>query len=518
MAIITPIDTPPGARRRLGLASPATLEPIGEIEVQTVDDVRVAVEAARQAQLAWAALSFKERSKYMLRALKILLERQDEFIDVILRETAKPRMESIYMDIFAACDSLHYYAKRMAKFLRPEKKRLHGVLGFATTLRIVYRPLGVVGIISPFNGSFILSINPAVQALMAGNAVLIKPSSATPYSGKLIGDLFKEAGLPEGVLTVLIGDSSTGMALIEAGVDKITFTGSVPTGRQIAAACGEKLIPYTLELGGKDPMIVCADADLDNAAGSALYGCFLNAGQYCSGTERVYVVDTVADEFIRKVVERTSKLRQETEGEFDVGGIITPQQLEIIEQHVADAVAKGAKVLLGGRRNPNLKGLYYEPTVLTNVTHDMLIMTDETFGPIMPIMRVRDEEEAIRMANDTKYGLGASLWTKNKRKGVQMAQRINAGSVCVNAMAVTYGAPEAPFGGWKDSGIGQINGEVGVRGYCHAQPIVVDRFSGKLTANMYPYSSKKELGYQKFMRFLWGTRLGRCISMLRLPF
>lgn len=517
MAIITPIETPPGVRKRIRLTSPATLESIGEIELCTAEDVHAAVDIAREAQPAWAALSFEERGKYMLQALKVLIERQDEFIDTILSETPRPRMESIQMDIFAACDSLHYYAKQTARFLRPEKKKLHGVLGLSKTLRIVYRPLGVVGVISPWNGAFILSINPAIQALMAGNTVLIKPSSATPYGGKIIGDLFEAAGLPDGVLTVLLGDCITGEALIEAGVDKITFTGSVATGRKIAVACAERLIPCTLELGGKDPMIVCADADLDYAAGGAVAGSLMNAGQYCCGTERVYVVDSIADEFMQKVVDRVSKLRQGTEGEFDVGAIITPQQMEIIEEHVADAIAKGAKVLTGARRNPNLKGLYYEPTVLTDVTHDMLVMREETFGPIVPIMRVCDEEEAIIMANDSQYGLAANVWTRNKRKGYEIARRIDSGSVCVNDMAITYGAPEAPFGGWKNSGIGQYNGETGLKGYCHVQPILIDRFGGKQTANSYPYSTKKEVGFQKFVRFLWGNWIGRKISMLRLP-
>jgi succinate-semialdehyde dehydrogenase/glutarate-semialdehyde dehydrogenase len=265
-------------------------------------------------------------------------------------------------------------------------------------------------------------------------------------------------------------------------------------------------------------MIVCADANLDYAAGGAVVGSLMNAGQYCCGTERVYAVDSVCDQFITKVVDRVSKLRQEAGGEFDVGAIITPQQLEIIEVHVADAVAKGAKVLIGGRRNPNLKGLYYEPTVLSDVTHEMLVMREETFGPIIPIMRVKDEEEAIRMANDTDYGLAANVWTRNKQRGFEIAKHIDSGSVCVNDFTVTYGAPEAPFGGLKNSGVGQLNGETGLKGYCHAQPILIDRFGGKQTANSYPYSTKKEIGFQKFIRFLWGTWIGRRISVLRLPF
>jgi acyl-CoA reductase-like NAD-dependent aldehyde dehydrogenase len=517
MAIITPVETTPGARRRVQITNPATLEPIGEIELQTAEDVGAAIATARNAQPAWAALSFRERGQYMIRALQILLERQDEFINIILSETPKPRLEALQMDIYSVCDTLHYYAKMTAKLLRSEKKRVHGLLGFMKTVRIVYPPLGIVGIITPWNAPFNLSINPTVQALMAGNAVLLKPSSATPLSGKLVGDLLHAAGLPEGVLTVLLGDSETGEALINGEVDKISFTGSVATGRTVAASCCHRLIPCTLELGGKDPMIVCGDADVDKAAGGAIAGAFMNAGQICLGTERIYAIDTIADEFISKVVERVSKLRQQTDGEFDIGAIITPQQLEIIEKHVADAIAKGAKVLIGGRRNPNLKGLYYEPTVLTDVTHDMLVMTEETFGPILPIMRVRDEDEAIRMANDTDYGLSANVWTRDKRKGFMLAQRIHAGSVCMNDIDVTYGVLEAPFGGRKSSGLGQVNGDIGLRGYCYTQPIVIDRFNNIQTTNRYPYSAKMDSLFQKFIRFMWGTRLGRRLSIIRLP-
>ena len=516
MAIVTPVQTPSGARRRLLLSSPATLEPIGEIEIQTAEDVHAIVERAREAQRSWGALSFEDRGQYMMQALKALLERQSEFITTIQRETPKPCIDVIQMDIFAACDALHYYAKRTSKILRTEKKSLHGALSLSKQLLIVYQPLGVVGVISPWNGPFVLSIIPTIQALMAGNAVVLKPSSVTPFSGKLVGDLFQAAQLPEGVLTVLMGDGETGMALIEAGVDKISFTGSVSVGRRVAMACAERFIPCTLELGGKDPMIVCVDADIDNAAGGAVAGCFLNTGQYCCGTERVYVVEAVADGFVKKVVERVSKLRQNVDGEFDVGAVFWPQQMDIIEKHVADAVSKGAKVLAGGRRNPNLKGLYYEPTVITNVNHDMLIMREETFGPVMPIMQVRDEEEAIRMANDSHYGLAANVWTKNKKKGIEIAKRIESGSVNVNDFTVTYGVTEAPFGGRKDSGIGRVNGEMGLRGYCHIKPILIDRFGGKQTAGMYPCSQKKDVGMQKFMRFLWGTPVGRWLSLRRL--
>jgi succinate-semialdehyde dehydrogenase/glutarate-semialdehyde dehydrogenase len=498
MAIVTPIETPPGERRRLALSSPATGEPLYEITVANSDDVGAALERARKAQPAWDALGPEGRVRYLRRALALLLAKQDAFIEVVVRESGKPRTEVLMIDIFSGCDALNYVAKRAARWLRPEKRRLHGMLRLAKQLRIVYRPLGVVGVISPWNGPFILSLNPTIQALAAGNCVLLKPSEVTPLSGRLVGDL--------------LGDGETGAALVEAGLDKISFTGSVATGRRVAEACARQLVPCTLELGGKDPMIVCEDADLDSAAGGAVAGAFLNTGQYCCGTERVYVVEDVADEFVRRVVERAGALRQGAAGEFDVGPLFWPRQLEIVEQHVADALAKGARALVGGRRNPDLDGLYYEPTVLVDVTHEMRIMQEETFGPILPIMRVRDEEEAIRLANDSRYGLAANVWTRSRARGVEIARRIESGSVCVNDMAMTYGAPEAPFGGRKESGVGFVNGEASVRGYCHALPILIDRFGGRQARKSYPYSFRRDAGLQRLIRFLYGTALGRWLG------
>jgi succinate-semialdehyde dehydrogenase/glutarate-semialdehyde dehydrogenase len=327
-----------------------------------------------------------------------------------------------------------------------------------------------------------------------------------------VESLLAEAGLPEGVFNLVLGDGDTGAALVEGDVDKISFTGSVRTGRKVAEACGRRLVPCTLELGGKDPMIVCADADLVRAARGAVFGAFINSGQVCTSTERVYVVEEVADEFTRRVVDETAGLRQGKSGEFDVGSIIWPPQLEVIESQVRDAVAKGARVLAGGRRNPAYEGCFYEPTVLTDVSHDMQIMRDETFGPVLPIMRVRDESEALRLANDSRYGLNASVWTRNKRKGVSLARSIRSGSAVVNDCMVTYGVTESPFGGVKDSGIGQVNGEIGLRSYCHAQSIVIDRFGGKSEFMWYPHSARKLKWVKRMMTTLWGTSLGRWLS------
>jgi succinate-semialdehyde dehydrogenase/glutarate-semialdehyde dehydrogenase len=512
MAITTPIETPPGERRRLRLASPATGETLGELTVANADDVRAAVERARKAQAAWAGLGVEGRVRYLRRALDAVLAKQEEIVATVVRESGKPRTEALQMEVFAACDVLNYWARRAPRLLRPRTRRLHGVMRFTKRLRIVYRPLGVVGVISPWNGPFILSLAPVVQALAAGNSVVVKPSEVTPFSGRLVAELFEAAGLPEGVLQVVLGDGETGAALIDAGIDKLAFTGSVATGRKVAEACARRLVPCVLELGGKDPMIVCEDADLENAAAGAVAGAFMNTGQYCCGTERVYVVDAVADAFVAKVVERAAALRQGASGEFDVGPLFWPRQLEIVEEHVNDALAKGARALVGGRRNPSLPGLFYEPTVLVDATHEMKVMREETFGPVLPIVRVRDEEEALRLANDSPYGLSANVWTRSRRHGVELAERIESGSVCVNDMAVTFGVIEAPFGGIKQSGVGVANGEDGLRAFCQALPIIVDRFGGRQARGAYPYRFARDAALQKLIRFLYGTPLGRWLG------
>jgi succinate-semialdehyde dehydrogenase/glutarate-semialdehyde dehydrogenase len=472
--------------------------------------VRAVVGRARAAQPAWEALGFDGRRRYMDKALKVLLARQEEFIDVIVRETGRSRTETIMMEIFPSCDSLAYYSKRAKKILADQKVPLHLLKN--KKMWLTYRPLGVIGIITPWNGPFILSLNPTVQALMAGNTVVLKPSEVTPFSGKLVAELFRDVGLPENVVNVVEGDGETGAALVDSGVDKISFTGSVRTGRKIGEACGRSLTPCTLELGGKDPMIVCADADLVRAANGAVFGAMMNSGQFCSSTERVYVVESVADDFIRRVVDKVKTLKLGTSGDFDLGPIIWPNQLEIIERHVQDAVARGAKVLTGGKRAHETGKLFYEPTVLVDVTHDMALMREETFGPILPIVRVRDENEALRLANDCIYGLAANVWTKDDDKAVRLAKRIDAGAVCVNDSAITYGVTEAPFGGRKASGVGQVNGDAGLKSYCFAQPIVLDRFGTKEEQVWYPYTSEKTKLLQKLMKWVWGTPLGRMMS------
>ena len=513
MSIYEPI-TSDDSRRHLQLRSPVSLEPTGELVCANSEDVAAAIARARAAQPAWAATGMQERAAIVQRALHLVLEMQDEIIDTVVAETGKARTDAMSMEIFSVADSLCYYAKNAEKFLRPRKRRIHGLLGLMKQLRIVYKPLGVVGLITPWNAPFVLVMNQAVQALLAGNAVVAKGSEVTPFSARLAETIFARAGLPAGVLQVLLGDGETGAAIVNGGVDKVSFTGSVATGRKVAEACASQLIPCTLELGGNDAMIVCADADLDRAADGAWLGSCMNTGHYCCGTERIYVVEQVYDDFLQRVLDKGKHLRQGQQygWEEDIGAVFWDRQLAIIEAHVEDARARGANILMGGRRNPDLPGLYYEPTVITGVDNSMDIMRLETFGPILCIQKVAGEDEAIALANDSEFGLNGNVWTRDKDKGYRLAAAIDTGACSVNDMALSYGIPAAPFGGRKSSGLGQVNGKKGLRGYCHEMPIVIDRFGGKMQ-NAYPYSAKSAEGMKKLMDFLWvKTPLGRWLS------
>jgi len=513
MSIYEPIQSN-DSRRHLQLRSPVTLEPTGELVCANAVDVANAIAKARAAQPAWAATSMKQRAAIVERALQIVLAQQDEIIEVVLKETGKARTDAMSMEVFSVADQLCYYAKHAEKFLKPRKRKVHGILGIMKQLRILYKPLGVIGLITPWNGPFVLVMNQATQALLAGNTVVAKGSEVTPFSAKLAEDIYREAGLPEGVLQVLLGDGETGAAIVRGGVNKVSFTGSVATGRKVAEACASQLIPCTLELGGNDAMIVCADADLDRAADGAWVGSCMNTGHYCCGTERIYVVKEVYDEFLRLVLEKGKGLRQGQQHGWneDIGAVFWDRQMAIIEAHVEDARAKGARILMGGRRNPDLAGLYYEPTVMTDVNNSMDIMLFETFGPVMCIQKVISEGEALALANDSEFGLNGNVWTKDKEKGYRLAAAIDTGSCSVNDMAMSYGIPAAPFGGKKNSGVGQVNGKKGMRGYCHEMPIVIDRFGGKMQ-NGYPYSAKSAEGMKKLMDFMWvKTPLGRWLS------
>jgi succinate-semialdehyde dehydrogenase/glutarate-semialdehyde dehydrogenase len=347
------------------------------------------------------------------------------------------------------------------------------------TSQIIYRPLGVVGIISPWNFPWAIPLGEVVMALMAGNAVVLKPSELTTLVGLKIGEVFRRAALPEGLLSVVAGDGRAGAALVEAGVDKIMFTGSVATGKRVAAAAARRLLPVVLELGGKDPMIVLDDADAAVAAGAAVWGAFCNSGQACASVERCYVQEAIAPRFIEEVVKQTRALRQAagTESDTDIGAMSSERQLSVVAAHVDEALAQGAHALTGGRRAPKLEGPFYEPTVLADVTHEMTVMREETFGPVLPLMTFKTEEEALGLANDSQFGLTASVWTKDIARGRRLAQRIEAGTVMVNETLYTHGVAQTPWGGMKQSGLGRTHGRLGLLELVTPQHIHVNRVS-----------------------------------------
>ena len=458
---------------------PATGEEIGRAPLASAEDVRQAVARARAAQLAWANLSFAKRGRVILQARKLMLGERDEIALLVSRETGKPVAEALSMEIVPTLAAMHYFATASENLLRPQKIDIgqYGLMGRSSA--IVFKPLGVIGIISPWNFPLATPADEVVMALMAGNAVVLKPSELTPLIALKLGDIFSRAGLPAGLLEIVTGDGSTGSALIDARVDKIMFTGSVATGKRVAEAAAKHLTPVVLELGGKDPMIVLDDAHIENAARGAVWGAFANAGQACASVERCYVQESIASKFIEHVVAETESLKQGlgTEDAVDIGAMSNERQLQIVADHVTDAKQRGATILTGGQRGANLDGLFYEPTVLTNVDHDMAIMRDETFGPVLPVMTFKTEAEAIELANDSVYGLTASVWTKDISKGRRIAERIEAGTVMVNEVVYTHGIAQTPWGGVKDSGYGRTHGRMGLLELVHPQHIHVNRFS-----------------------------------------
>lgn len=473
---------------------PATGEEIGRVPLKTPAEVREAVATVRTAQPRWANLSFRERARIVLRAREIVLNQLDDIALLMSRETGKPIAEAISMEIVPGLDLMHYFAQHAAELLRPRPIDIaqYGLMGRSS--RIVYKPLGVVGIISPWNFPWATPLDEVVMALMAGNAVVLKPSELTPLTALKIGEVFKEAGLSDGLLAIVTGDGSTGAALVDSGVDKIMFTGSVSTGKRVAEVAARHLTPTVLELGGKDPMIVLDDANLPNAARAAVWGAFANSGQACASVERCYVHESIASNFIDLVVRETRALKQgnSTADEVDVGAMTNERQLRIVEEHVREAREKGAEILTGGHSDPQSSGWFHEPTVMTNVDHSMKVMRDETFGPVLPIMTFKSDQEAVKFANDSIYGLTASVWGGNISRAEHLAEQIEAGTVMVNEVVYTHGIAQTPWGGMKQSGYGRTHGRMGLLEMVTPQHIHINRFPW--VADVWWFNYSREAG------------------------
>lgn len=496
---------------------PSTGEEIGRAALMTASDVAAAVAVARSAQPAWAKLSYRERARFILRAREIVLDQLEEIAQLVSRETGKPAAEAISMEIVPTLDLMRYFADNTKNLLEHRKIDIgqYGLMGRSSY--VVYKPLGVVGIISPWNFPWATPLDEVVIALMAGNAVVLKPSELTSLTALKIGEVFKQAQLPTGVLEIVTGDGATGGALVDAGVDKIMFTGSVNTGKRVAEAAAKHLTPVVLELGGKDPMIVLEDANLPNAARAAVWGAFCNSGQACASIERCYVHESVADEFRDLVVKQTRELKQGKASvePVDVGAMTHERQLRIVEEHVSDAIARGARVLTGGERVENGNGWFHQPTVVTGVDHSMKLMREETFGPVLPIMTFKTDDEAVKLANDSIYGLTASVFTRDIDRGRRLAEQIDAGTVMINEVVYTHALAQTPWGGVKQSGYGRTHGLLGLLELVNAQHIHVNGVPGVPDVWWFPYTRKAGELFRAFARrFTTGSVLS---SSLLLP-
>ena len=496
----------PRVATTIEVENPATGKVIASVPVVAPEDVAARAERARRAQPGWEALGFNGRAAVMKRCQKWVLENSARVTDTIISETGKAYEEALMAEIGYVEAAFAFWAKSAEKHLAEEKVRSASPFVKGRRLIVRYAPVGVVGVIGPWNYPLSNSFGDCIPALMAGNGVLLKPSEVTPLTSLLMAEMLRECGLPEDVFQVVPGYGETAQAMIDV-VDFVMFTGSTATGKKVMERAARTLTPVSLELGGKDPMIVLADAQLERAANAAVHYSMQNAGQTCISTERVYVEEPVYDEFVRLVTDRVRDLRQSAPGgpgSVDLGAVINPPQSDIVERHVNDAVAKGARVLVGGgRRDDN--GHFFEPTVLVDVDHSMECMREETFGPTVPIMKVRDAEEAVRLANDTPYGLQASVWTKDADRGERLARRIEAGSVTVNDAQLNYVALELPMGGWKESGLGTRHGADGIRKYTKRQSLLVTKFAPmKKDLHMLPYTAKRTRLLARLLKLVYG--------------
>jgi acyl-CoA reductase-like NAD-dependent aldehyde dehydrogenase len=487
--------------------NPATGQIVSHVPDLSAGAVAEMAARGRAAQPQWEAFGFEARGRILLRAQKWLLDNSERVIETIVSETGKTYEDAEFAEIAYAANAFGFWAKHAPNYLADERIKSAQIMLKGKKLMLRYRPLGLIGVIGPWNYPLTNSFGDCIPALAAGNAVILKPSEVTPLTSLLLAEGLRECGLPENVFGVATGRGGTGAALIEQ-VDMIMFTGSTKTGRKVAASAAERLIPCSLELGGKDPMIVLSDADLERAANVAVYYSMQNAGQTCISIERAYVEAPVYDEFVAKVSEKVRALRvgaPQGPGSVDVGAITFPPQLETISSHVTDAIDKGARVLAGGHQVQNVSGRFYEPTVLVDVDHTMKIMTEETFGPTLPIMKVSDSEEALRLANESPYGLGASVFTRDTERGEQLARRLQAGAANVNDAVVNYTALEMPMGGAKASGLGSRHAAGGIRKYCSQQAIVVTpKLALKREAHMFPYKARTTRLIVRFFKLLYG--------------
>jgi succinate-semialdehyde dehydrogenase/glutarate-semialdehyde dehydrogenase len=504
--LVSHITLADGPRGRIEVSMPCTGQALGSIPAATTADLELAVARARAAQPAWAGRPFAERRRIFVRFHDLLLARQSEVLDLIQLEIGKARRHA-FEEVLDTAIVARYYATRARRFLRPRRRK--GALPVLTKTLEIRAPIGVIGFISPWNFPLTLAISDCIPAVMAGNAAILKPDHHTSFSALWAVALLREAGLPRDVLQVVTGEGPVVGPILCDCVDFLMFTGSSRTGKLVARQAAGRLIGCSLELGGKNPMLVLADADLEAAVDGAVRGCFVGAGQVCISFERIYVHESLFDRFLAGFAGKTRNLRLGAALDYSVemGSLASRLQLEKIEAHVRDAIEKGAVLVTGGRPRPELGPLFYEPTILTNVGRNMNLYAEETFGPVAAVYPFSSEDEAVEKANATPYGLNASIFTRDVARGIRLARRLRAGSVNVNeSYAAAWGSVDSPIGGMKESGLGRRHGAEGILKFTEAQTIAVERL-----APIAPLPGMSAATYAR-----WMTRLLRLLRHIRI--
>jgi len=516
-----PFASVSSAQGKIVKHNPATFELIGELDPTRREDIPGIISRARLAQAAWSSLPLRERKEALKRLQEYVATHLDEMAKVICEETGKPRIEAINVDLMCTLSSAKYSVEKIDTLFRPRKIGFGGLSPMIRYLgRSSYiqpRPVGVVAVIAPWNYPLGIPFSQVVMAVAAGNAVVLKPSSETPFTGLELRKAFAAAGVPEDLVQVVLGSGSiVGNALASSGVDRVVFTGSTEVGRKIMASAAQRLTPVTLELGGKDPMVVMADADLERAVQGAVWGSFVNAGQTCVCIKRIYVQDSIYGRFIEMFEEAALRIKLGygwDDPSVGMGPLISPSAVAEMEAHVARAVAQGGRVLFGGKR-PEMKGCYFEPTAIVDAPQSSDIVQKETFGPIVTILRFGSEEEAIALANDSPYALSGSVWTSDLDKGKRFAESMSGGTVNVNNMGYTFGLASTPWGGSKDSGFGHTHGEEGFAELMEPHHVHVDR--GRFARELWwhPYGEEGLELSKGFSEIAFQGRYGKILSLL----
>ena len=497
---------------------PATREPLGAVPIDEPEDVRRAIARAREAQIGWGETDFATRRRVLRRVITSIVDRMDELVDLVVRDSGKTRENALMGEVWMVLEKLRWTIAQGPRHLKPEPVS-SGLLKHKKA-RLEYRPLGVIGAITPWNYPFQNVMNPLIPALMAGNGYVVKPSEWVAWSARpfvqLVADALEAEGQSPELVQVVQGYGETGQALVQGGVDSLIFIGSVGNGRRVLEAAAKTITPVILELGGKDPLIVCDDANLEQSAYAAMNSCFFSAGQNCVASERILVFDSVYDQFERRVGELTAQLRQGnphgTE-RVDVGAMVTPMQREIVEGLVARAVEQGARVVQGGTRMLADQGEFFAPTVLADVTPDMEIMREETFGPVMLLCRVNDEHDAVQVANATSYGLSSSVFSRDRDRARAIADRLHAGMTAINDFgAMTYMVQGLTFGGVKESGFGRINGREGLRACCNVKAVLDDRLPFGFPNKVFPVANEDFDRIKGALQMVYGPGVRRRLS------